>query len=273
MAKTSFSILLMIFLLSCKKETNTNIIAPPPSPVALLKDVVLSRLPSPYYHFEYDSSNKVSFISFASDLTRYHVIYEGGRIIELRNDILVNKDRLLYFYDNDGRVKAINYVDSMGVVYTKISLTYDGQELIKLERQKKQGIDFITDKEMTMTYYPDGNLFELSYHYFPVNGLTELIYKDRFEQYDNRINVDGFSLLHNEFFDHFVFLPGVRFQKNNPGRETRLGDVGDTQNYTVDYVYTFNNNNVPTLKEGVLIYLNGPDAGRHFNVSSIFSYY
>src|SRR5262245_49736109 len=78
-------------------------------PTVLLKDVVLSSLPSPFYHFVYNAAGKASFISYASDLTRYNVIYEGGRIIEMRNNILVNKDRLQYLYDNDGRVKAVKY--------------------------------------------------------------------------------------------------------------------------------------------------------------------
>jgi hypothetical protein len=43
---------------------------------------------------------------------------------------------------------------------------------------------------------------------------------DLFEQYDNKVNVDGFSLIHDDFFDHLVLLPGVQLQKGNPGRQT-----------------------------------------------------
>ncbi len=79
----------MIVLFACKKEkVKPGTSSPEPPPVISLKDVVLPHLPSPYYHFEYDSSGKVPFVSFDSDFNRYHVIYDGGRIIEMRNDIL-----------------------------------------------------------------------------------------------------------------------------------------------------------------------------------------
>src|SRR5678815_925792 len=83
-------------LFSCKKEKEMPVSVETPSPVAavLLKDVVLSNLPSPYYHFEYDTKGKVAFVSFASDFNRYNVIYRQSKISEMKNNILVNKDRL-----------------------------------------------------------------------------------------------------------------------------------------------------------------------------------
>jgi hypothetical protein len=68
-------------LFSCKKEKEMPVSVGTPLPVAavLLKDVVLSNLPSPYYHFEYDTKGKVTFVSFASDFTRYDVMYGKAR--------------------------------------------------------------------------------------------------------------------------------------------------------------------------------------------------
>src|SRR3954469_16115597 len=111
-------------LFSCKKEKQTTDPPSPPPPTVLIKDVVISHLPSPYYHFEYNAKGMVSFVSFASDFTRYDVMYDGDKLSEMRNNILVNKDRLQYFYDNAGRVNAIRYADSTGSVYTRINLTY-----------------------------------------------------------------------------------------------------------------------------------------------------
>ncbi len=264
-------LLVTIVLFSCKKDKieSNPLSNPPPSPL-LLKDIVVPHLPSPYYHFEYDSSGKIDFVSFASDLTRYHVTYDGDKIIEMRNDILVNKDRLQYIYDGSGKVETVNYADSTGIVYTRVNFTFDGQRLVKIERRKKSGADFILDKTMTMTYHPDGNLFELTYHYLPVNGMPESLYTDRFESYDNKINIDGLDLIHNEFFDHLIILPGVKLQKNNPGKETRTGDA---QNYVVDYTYTYNDRDEPLNKQGSLIFLNGSNAGQRFQTNSIYSYY
>ena len=117
-----------------------------PLPVAavLLKDVVLSNLPSPYYHFEYDTKGKVSFVSFASDFNRYNVIYRQSKISEMKNNILVNKDRLKYLYDSAGRVSTVKYTDSTGVVYARVNFTYNGQKLIKVKRERKSEAGFIT---------------------------------------------------------------------------------------------------------------------------------
>jgi hypothetical protein len=266
--------LIVIFvLISCKKEKYTSPHIPPPDPVipaVFLKDVIIPHLPSPYYHFEYDATGKVSFVSFASDFTRYDVIYNGERISEMTNNIVVNKDRLHYSYDDAERVVIIEYTDSTGLVYTRLNMSYDGKKLIKMDRERKSGGGFIIDRTLTMLYYPDGNLHELSYHYLPFNGQPEVIYADRFEQYDNKVNVDGFGLLHNEFFDHLVLLPGIQLQKNNPGKESRSGNA---QNYTVNYIYTYDAKDRPLTKKGNLTILTGNNAGQQFETNSIFSYY
>ncbi len=260
-------------LVSCKKENS--IPAGPPSPeptipAVLLKNIEIAHLPSPYYHFEYDAEGKVVFVSFASDFTRYDVLYNGDKITEMKNNILVNKDKLQYSYDNEGRISTVTYADSTGIIYTRLNLSYDGKKLVKIERQRKSGNAFIIDKTLTMSYYPDGNLQDLTYHYLPFNGQAEATYNDRFEQYDDKINVDGFGLIHNEFFDHLVLLPGVQLQKNNPGKQSRTGDA---QNYAVDYTYTYNDKNLPLRRKGNLLILSGNNVGQRFETNSVFSYY
>lgn len=264
---------MIIVLSSCKKENEP---AAPPQPVppvitaAFLKEITIPNLPSPYYHFEYNTSGKVSFASFASGLNQYDIVYNEDRIRQMRNNIIVNKDTLQYFYDNAGRADMITYINKEGIVYTRISLTYDAQKLIKIEREKKSGSGFVVDKTMTMSYHDDGNLKELTYHYLPFNGSVEHTYTDHFEQYDSKINVDGFSLIHNEFFDHLVLLPGVQLQKNNPGKEYRTGEAS---NYTIDYTYTYNERDLPLNKKGDLLFTTGSDAGRRFQTNSFYSYY
>jgi hypothetical protein len=98
----------------------------------------------------------------------------------------------------------------------------------------------------------------------------EITTTDLFGQYDTGINVDAFDLLHPEFFDHLVLLPGVVLQKGNPAHITH---TGDGQNYTLDYTTTYDAQGRPTRKDGDLVYDNGPDAGRHFHIQSLFSYY
>jgi hypothetical protein len=259
-------------VLACKKQKNGDGLSSPPTPTVFLKDAILSNLPSPYYHFEYDADGKIIFVSFASEFFRYNIIYDGNRISEMRNNILVNKDRLQYRYDNQGKVSEVDYADSTGLVYVRLHFFYDGQKLVRSERERKSGSTFIQDRIVTMSYYADGNLLEQDFHYpaTPFNGQIESNYAVRYEQYDNKINADGFGLLHTEFFDHLVLLPGVQLQKNNPGKEIRNGDGDD---YVVDYTYTYNDHDAPLTKSGEVVFTSGPNAGQQIHISSSFSYY
>jgi hypothetical protein len=259
----------VLVLASCGSDSAVT--APPATDAVLLKDIVIDRLPSPYYHFEYDASHRISAVSFASGFTNYDVAYDGDRISEVRNNIVVNHDRLVYVYDDAGRVVTIKYTDENGVVFTVLFFTYAGQQLIGLERDLRVTGGFVMDKTMSFTYDADGNLLQLTEHRPALEGLqSEATTVDRFDGYDHGINVDSFDLLHDDFFDHLVLLPGVQLQKGNPARVTHTGD-GD--NYTVDYAYTYDSRNRPTARSGDLLFVTGQDAGRHFQLSTAFSYY
>lgn len=245
---------------------------PPPPPAVRLRDIVVRNLPSPYYHFGYDTSGRVKAASFASGFLIYDVVYDGGgRISEMRTNILVNRDRLVYVYDEVGRVATIRYVDPDDLTFMTLSLFYDARKLMRLERARRVGSVFVIDKTMSFSYHADGNLAELTTRRLPTDVQPQAITTiDRFEAYDDKINVDGFSLIHDEFFDHLVLLPGVELQKGNPARQVRTGD-GTT--FIVDYHYTYDAENRPLTKTGDLLQTNGRDAGRTFQTSSVFSYY
>jgi hypothetical protein len=245
--------------------------APPPPVGTGLKDIVVSSLPSPYYHFEYDSTGRVTFVSFASDFTRYDVSYAGGSISEMRNNILVNHDRLVYVYDDSGRVAVVREMDQSGVDFMLLVFTYEGRKLIGVERDRRVTGGFVIDKIVSLSYYPDGNLRQRAFHRPAIAGVQdEQNYADVFEQYDTGVNVDGFSLLHDEFFDHLVLLPDLQLQKGNPRRETR---TGDGINYVVDYTYTYDGSNRPLTKLGAGTLTNGTNAGQQFQTSAVFTYY
>jgi hypothetical protein len=241
----------------------------PPSPV-LLRDIVIPNLPSPFYHFDYDSAGRITGASYASELFVYDVRYENDRISEMRNTTLANSTTLAYAYDDRGRVGSVKYVDSNGQVFTVLFFEYEGQKLTGVERDRRVNGGFIIDKTVTLSYYADGNLQELREHRPAIDGQSETTVVDRFEQYDENINVDGFTLMHDEFFDHVVLLPRVQLQKGNPARQIH---TGDGINFTVDYSYTYDDRNRPLAKSGDLTILNGPDAGKRFQTSSTFTYY
>jgi hypothetical protein len=156
----------------------------------LLKDVVIPRLPSPYFHFDYDATGRLTGASYASELTKYDVRYDGGRISALTNITLGNRDTLKYVYDDSGRVLAIQYVNGSGTVYTRIIFTFEGQQLRQLQRERKLSDGFIIDKQMTFTYYADGNVRDITEHHPAIDGeQTETSMVDHYENYDTKINV------------------------------------------------------------------------------------
>jgi hypothetical protein len=267
--RTFIATLAAVALSSCSEERVTAPVVRA-TPV-LLQDIVVPRLPSPYYHFEYDSTGRATKASFASGFTMYDVTYDRDRIVEMRDNTAGDQDRLVYAYDNAGRVTTIRYVNEAELVYTVLSFTYDGQKLTRVVRDRILGGAFVIDKTTTLSYDADGNVRELTEHRPAIDGLqTETTMTDRFEQYDDKINVDAFGLLHSEFFDHLILLPDVQLQKGNPGRVTH---TGDGVNYRVDFTYIYDDRNRPLTKTGEFIWLNGPDVGEKFQTLSMFSYY
>ncbi len=236
----------------------------------LLKDIVVTSLPSPYYHFEYEAGGRITRVSFASDLRTYDVGYLDGRIVELRNHTAGNMDRLQYVYDPAGRVQTVNYLDATGAVFTRVRLAYGGDRLSRLDRERKVQTAFTIDKTMSFSYYADGNLQEIVDHRPAIDGQAATTTVDRFEQYDENVNVDAFGLIHNDFFDHVVLLPDVPLQKGNPARETFTGGGTD---YRFDYTYTYHEHKRPLARQGTATILSGPDAGRVIPLSTTYSYY
>ena len=245
----------------------------PPPTMGLLTDVVIPRLPSPYYHFEYDAADRVVKASFASGLRMYDVVYAAsGRIQEMRANTIASLDRLVYAYDDSGRVATVRYVDQGGATFWVATFfTYAMEKLVGIERALRSTGGFVVDKTMAFSYYPDGNLFELAEYRPTIDGYqTEATTVDRFESYDNGINVDDFALIHDEFFDHLVLLPSVHLQRNSPGRQIR---TGDTDNFTAQYRYTYDRLHRPVAKIGDLTILTGAQAGQRYQFESQFSYY
>jgi hypothetical protein len=241
-----------------------------PSPAVFLKDVVVNNLPAPYYHFEYEPGGRITRVSFASDLLIYDVLYQDGRVTELRNISPGNMDRLQYVYDPAGRVKTVNYLDATGTVFTRVLLTYDGGRVSRLDRERNLDAGFTIDKTMSFSYYADGNLLEILEHRPALNGQEASTTVDQFEQYDANVNVDAFGLIHDDFFDHVVLLPDVQLQKGNPAREIFSGGG---VNYRFDYTYTYDDQKRPLTKGGTATILTGPDSGRVFPLGTVFSYY
>jgi hypothetical protein len=241
-----------------------------PSIDVKLKDVTVPHLPDPFYHFEYDNNGKLALTSFASGLFIYKVNYDNDRITEMINTVPGSSDTLRFLYDDFGRINLINYYNRTGGIYRKVYLTYEGALLVKLKRDVRFDENFVTSKTITLDYFTDGNLSEMNVNYPAVDGSEEQDLHYHFDNYDAKINVDAFDLLHTDFFDQLFFIPGIQLQKNNPGKET-LNSAN--VNYEVNYTYTYTDKGTPLTKTGDFHYTTGDDAGKHIQTNSFYSYY
>jgi hypothetical protein len=119
-----------------------------------------------------------------------------------------------------------------------------------------------------LVYYPDGNLEQYD-DYNSINGgditLTNSV---KFTGYDQGINVDDFYLLKN-FWDDLLFLPQVKLQKNNPAHVTMTGINID---YTIDYLYQYNADKLPTQNYNTITVTRGSGAGQQYTGTDRFSY-
>jgi hypothetical protein len=270
-------IIFTVSLFSCKKEQGSSI-KPPTVPPAvstkhvLLKDITIPHLPSPYYHFEYNTDSLVTKADFASGFTIYDIFYSGNKIREMRNNIIVNHDTLRYVYDNTGKLAMIKFINDANVIYRHATFTYNGAQIKSIEWDRKDGNGvFMIDRTITFTFYPDDNVKTITEHRPSLNGVAEYNSIMTFEQYDDKVNVDDFSLIHDGIHDHLFLLQGFRLQKGNPKKE--MLSVNGVDLYTNEYTYAYHNDNTPSTKMGDFLYLSGPNAGQRFQTNSIYTYY
>jgi hypothetical protein len=202
----------------------------------------------------------------------YDVLYSGGRISEMRDNIFVNHDTLRYSYDPTGKVTVIKFIDDANVVYRHALFTYAGNLLkeIKWDRKRSDG-SFFADRILSFSFYADGNVKTITEHRPPVPGVEDYTSVRTFEQYDDKINVDDFSLIHDGIHDHLFLPQGFRVQKNNPKKE--MLSVNGADLYTIDYTYTYNRDNTPSNKAGNLLYLSGQYTGQRFQTHTFYTYY
>jgi hypothetical protein len=263
----------LTLIVACGGDTPITNPGEQPPPAVRLKEIVIDRLPSPYYHFDYDTTGRIAAASYSGGFGTYRVDYAGDRIDRMINSGAAALAHIAYIYDDAGRVGGVKYVDRNGVTFTTVFYTYENGRLTNIERsQRVTAGGMIIDKTMDLAYYPDGNLETITEHRLPIEGVqSDATSITRFEDYDSGINVDGFSLIHDDFFDHLVLLPGDVLQKNNPRRETQ---TGNGLNYTIAYTYAYDTDGKrPLTKSGELEITSGDKVGQHFATSSVFSYY
>ena len=130
------------------------------------------------------------------------------------------------------------------------------------------GADSVLMRKVELSYFDDGNLAAYDdYRNFGVQ--VEWLQKVAFSNYDEGINTDGFGLL-KDFFDNLLVLPQVRLQRNNPGASTITGLMND---YTISYVYQYDNNTLPVSKITDMQQTRGSESGARHTFTTQFTYY
>jgi hypothetical protein len=271
MKKLLTAVLLIASLASCKKEDANRPAEPQPIPVndartVLLKQVVAHNLPNPYFKYVYDAEKYVTEIGFASGLAVYTVAYEDKRVKKLTN--IKNGHTMLYSYTN-GRVSRIDELDMANEKLFSYEPTYNinGKLTQVLWREFEEDPAGHPFKKVLLSYHADGNLSQLE-TYYATGATMNLSITKQFSDYDNKTNVDDFYMM-DEFFDTFLFLPQVKLQLNNPGKEKIIGAVST---FEINYQYEFSNH-LPVKKSGTMVQTRGPNPGQSIQVGYQFTYY
>jgi hypothetical protein len=243
---------------------------PVPQPKILLKTITRPGLPSPYYHFTYGNDSLVTDVSFASGFNMYKVFYENGRIAEMRNDIIVNHDTLRYLYDVQGKIREINFIDEAGLHYRRVDFMFTGEKLTMISWFHLRPAGFDLERTIAISYLPDGNAKEIIEHRPALGGQPPITLITTYSDYDNKVNVDDFSLLHDGIHDHLFLIPGNLIQKNNHAKEIRSGNG---LHYTGTYNTTYKADGTPLSRTGTFLITSGPQTGQGFQSRTDYVYY
>lgn len=275
--KTTHLLLAFILpvLFSCHKEKEYTPGDPgkPPSFVALkLKNIDIVGSLTPYYHFEYRDLKHISSFNFSNGLI-YDMTYAGDDLTLMKNNTAgTSKDSVKYYYTGN-KLTGLAVTTDAGVTYRRAFLTYySSGQLQKVEWELVSGIgSFAKEESFLFSYYPDGNVKEIGQQYFAVGSLSATTFTDKYENYDDKINIDGFTLVAPGRIKIPVLIPGITLQVNNPRRIVRTG--GATPTYEVNYTYTYDGAARPLTKTGDFVNTSGIDAGQHYELKTIYSYY
>ena len=162
----------LAIVVACGGDHSVTDPGPQPQPAGVrLAEIVIDRLPSPYYHFDYDATGRITAASYSGGFGTYQVRYAGDRIDRMINSGAAALAHIAYIYDDAGRVGGVKYVDRNGATFTTVFYTYANGRLTNIERSQRVTAGMIIDKTMDLAYYPDGNLETITEHRLPIEGV------------------------------------------------------------------------------------------------------
>ncbi|MFT3822624.1 MAG: hypothetical protein QM731_01845 [Chitinophagaceae bacterium] len=258
------ALLLFIAFISCnKKDSTPNNTISTDAQRHKLKEVTVQNLPSPYFLYQYDANNFVTTLNHESGFYQYTLEYRNNRLYQLVNNTAVNHDTLRYYY-NEGKVVRIDLLQPNEGKTEETGFQYDNSGRLTQVTWKKMTTGAVF-KKMLFTYNQQSNLSKAEIYYQAGNGLQKLN-EYQYLQYDDKINLTSGYLLKEA---HFLFLPQVHLQKNNPIQVKLLGVTNDFE-YNNTYVY---NDSLPTVKTMVMTQTRGTGTGTTITGVTRYTYY
>ncbi len=261
-------------LISCKKK-GYELPSPPPAATSDARSVKLKEVDidehsylGHFYQYNYDADNYVTKIRVGSMDFSYDVVYENKRVKKMITPTLAGHDTLYYFY-KDGNVSSIDIHLDRGGKNSTVSFTYDvKRRLTQFEctTPLPNGTILLT-KKCLFDYAADGNLSRYREYLHNGTGLS-LETTREYSLYDNKTNVEESNPIRN-FFEHYLFLPQVVLQKNNPGKETVREKIND---FDIDHTYTYNGQ-LTVEKISNVRETRGSGAGMTKRVSTTYTYF
>ena len=260
---TAFVLLTSISFLSCKKPLpDKTVHSITDAQKIRLREVTIQGLPSPYLQFTYNSNQFITGINHQSMFFRYDVTYKNGRVHKLINKTVGEHDTLQYYY-NGHLVNQIDWIAEGTGKREEINLLYDSKNRL-VEMVWKNTIHNRIVKKMLFVYNQQNNMTNCDIFYELGNGLAKTN-TYHFDSFDTNENLTSNYLL-NEY--HFLFLPGIRLQQNNPLHATLTGIENDFE-FTYSYSYI---GKLPVEKRTTMKQTRGSDAGMIRNGITGYSY-
>jgi hypothetical protein len=257
--------IIAISFCACKKDKDKhNPHSPTDAQKIRLKEVAVQGLPSPYFNYSYDADNFITSLGHESGHYQYKIEYKNGRVNRMINNTLINKDTLMYHYTGQ-QVTRIDILEPGKGKIEETALFYDNDNKLTEVTWRKVTAASIF-KRLIFHYNEHKNMSRCEVYYdLGVTGMQKTntyIY----EGFDDKVNLTSNYVLKEL---HYLFLPALQLQHNNPISYRLLGVDNDLE-FSNTYQYS---DSLPVLKTTLIKQTRGTGAGMERIGRTWYSYY
>lgn len=236
--------MIVFFILSqlyaCKKDNIKVDNAPKDSsyfnpPIYKLKSYTIANIGNSHYSFTYDAMGRLATINH-SGLDQYKCFYQGKALYKMINENPFTSADTINYYYNSGLLNRIDIIPENDVVSEKLELAYDqSKRVTQINWNIRTNNKWNINRKLVFTYYPDNNISAYKNYYYSGVDLS-LFDSTSYVGYDNKINPKVNFFIFGLLNDHFVYLPYVKLQINNPINEML---IRGTNTFKTEHHYTY----------------------------------